>query len=81
MTGRRDGFRDFVILNGTKCSEGSRVHKGGCINVDVNRSFASAQVDRTTGKDGLVSWSVGQFKIRAYLVGYYKKLETFFISD
>ena len=33
------------------------------------------------GKDGLVSGSVGQFKIRTCLVGYYEKLETFFISD
>ena len=34
------------------------------------------------GKDGLVSWSAGQFKIRTYLVGYYgKKLKAFFISD
>ena len=65
--------------------------KIGDAQVDVNRSFASAQDDKGDGvalgilsalslgmtqhwgKDGLVSWSVGQFKIRFCLVGYYEK--------
>ena len=61
-------FFHHVIQNGTKCSEGSRVHKGGCVSVDAFRSFASlrmtrgcfAQDDMTwQGSVGrLVSWSV-----------------------
>ena len=90
-------LREFEALDeARKCSkERLEMFENWGAQVGVNRSFASAQDDRTGwqddgmalgilsalslgmtqhwGKDGLVSWSVGQFKIRTCLVGYYEK--------